>query len=343
MTTLPQEDVWNLLESKAWHDGGIIADACYETFKNTGHLYGTAFVARDMLQIVDALNEDGMLRFWGRSYSTVLGQTFAAMFPDRVGRMLLDSVLLADDYFSGTWQTAIRQTDNSLNNFFTECIAAGPEKCPFANQTGPDTTPQDLTAALGEVFQELIDEPIILPDNFPLRYWWQPGGLNLLNQLKFNIFNGLYNPTSFTILMIQIYLAFSREWTGYTNPTDQADALSWNLPKQAFHGIGCSDTTFRANSPQEMYSLIQTQSQQGTFADAFVPQVWVCAQWKMDAAERYEGSWRNISTAFPILLANSPYDPITPLSSAYEVSAGFKNSRVVVHEGHGVSFVSEVQ
>lgn len=47
-TTLPQENFWNLLESKAWHDGGIVADACYETFKNTGHLYGTAFVARDM-------------------------------------------------------------------------------------------------------------------------------------------------------------------------------------------------------------------------------------------------------------------------------------------------------
>lgn len=36
-------------------------------------------------------------------------------------------------------------------------------------------------------------------------------------------------------------------------------------------------------------------------------------------------------------------DPITPLSSAYEVSAGFKNSRVVVHEGHGVSFLLMVQ
>lgn len=95
--TLPQADVWDVLESKSWHDGGVLASACYETFKATGHLYGTAFVARDMLQIVDALDEDGKLRFWGRSYSTTLGQTFAAMFPDRVGRMFLDSVLLADD------------------------------------------------------------------------------------------------------------------------------------------------------------------------------------------------------------------------------------------------------
>ncbi|BCR89246.1 uncharacterized protein ACHE_50444A [Aspergillus chevalieri] len=138
--------------------------------------------------------------------------------------------------------------------------------------------------------------------------------------------------------MVQIYLAFLREWIIYMNPTTQTDPRSWNIQKHAFHGIGCSDSTFRANPPQEMYNLIQSQSQQGTFADAFVPQVWVCAQWKMNPAERYEGSWRNISTSFPILSANSPYDPITPLSSAYELPAGFKNSRVVVHEGYGVGF-----
>lgn len=335
--TMPQADSWNILESKAWHDGGVLATACYETFKETGHLYGTAFVARDMLQIVDALGEDGKLRFWGPSYSSTLGQTFAAMFPDRVGRMFLDSVLLADDYYSGYWLTALRQTDASLENFFSECITAGPERCPFANFTGPDTKPQDLTAALSKVFQELIDDPIILPDSYPSSPWWQPGGLTLLGQLKFHIYSFVYYPSSFTTLMTIISTALARNWSLYMDPPKLRDEPQWNLPVNAFHGIGCSDSQFRARSPEDMYSLVQTQSEQGSFADGFMPQVWPCAQWQFDAAERYEGGWRDISTSFPILLANSPYDPITPLSSAYEVSAGFENSRVVVHEGHGVS------
>jgi hypothetical protein len=36
-----------------------------EQAKEVGELIGTGFTARDMMQIVDALDEDGMLRFWG--------------------------------------------------------------------------------------------------------------------------------------------------------------------------------------------------------------------------------------------------------------------------------------
>ena len=35
------------------------------------------------------------------SYGTLLGQTFAAMFPERVDRMLLDSVVNGPDYMAG--------------------------------------------------------------------------------------------------------------------------------------------------------------------------------------------------------------------------------------------------
>lgn len=42
-----------------------LAQQCYEKNKDIGELLSTAFVARDMMQIVDALGEDGMLRFWG--------------------------------------------------------------------------------------------------------------------------------------------------------------------------------------------------------------------------------------------------------------------------------------
>ncbi len=43
----------------------IQALQCLNATEDIGGLMGTAFVARDMAQIVDALGEDGLLRYWG--------------------------------------------------------------------------------------------------------------------------------------------------------------------------------------------------------------------------------------------------------------------------------------
>jgi pimeloyl-ACP methyl ester carboxylesterase len=95
---------------KLWAASEIIADSCTENAKDIGSLIGTTFVARDMIRMVDALAEDGMMRYWGEkrrsvsaarctvglmipgfSYGSALGQTVAAMFPDRMDKVVLDA------------------------------------------------------------------------------------------------------------------------------------------------------------------------------------------------------------------------------------------------------------
>ncbi|KAI9147281.1 putative hydrolase [Paramyrothecium foliicola] len=339
--TIPQDDPYKILVDKAWEDGKVIANGCAASQNKTGRYVGTAFTARDMLAIVSALGEDGQLRFWGRSYSTVLGQTFAAMFPDRVDRMLLEAVLLAEDYYSGRWLAATRDVESSLENFFRECIKLGPETCPPASFHSNSTTPQSLMKELAQVLQELIDEPVYVGTEYLVREWWRQDSRNpVYLQLKFNIMNFLFNPIYFLPLVGTIQEALGRNWTSFMTPLPpQPVEENWHQGVHGFHGIACSDNQLRFNRPEDMWSLVEAQSAQSSWADAFSPQVWPCAHWQLDAAERYSGSWENIRTRNPIMLVNGRYDPITPLSSAQETAVRFRDSRLLIHEGvgHGVA------
>jgi pimeloyl-ACP methyl ester carboxylesterase len=62
----------------------------------------TAVVATDMVSIVDAfaktdqakkVKNPSLVNYWGVSYGTFIGETFASMFPDRVGRVALDGMI----------------------------------------------------------------------------------------------------------------------------------------------------------------------------------------------------------------------------------------------------------
>jgi hypothetical protein len=50
---------------RLWTRGAINADLCFQKSNAIGNLIGTAFVARDLISVVDALDQDGMLRYWG--------------------------------------------------------------------------------------------------------------------------------------------------------------------------------------------------------------------------------------------------------------------------------------
>jgi pimeloyl-ACP methyl ester carboxylesterase len=94
---------------------------------------GTVDTARDLDRIRQALG-DAQLTFFGHSYGTLLGATYAEMFPTHVRAMVLDGAI---DPAMSTAQMVIEQSGSFeavLDDFFSWCASTG---CPWRPAGGP--------------------------------------------------------------------------------------------------------------------------------------------------------------------------------------------------------------
>ena len=139
------------LFSGGWESVELFAEQCAKEMADTGSLISTAFVARDMVQIIDALSEDGLLRYWDMSYGTMLSATFAAMVPERVERLLLDAVTNPQEYTAGPWMDSIFNIEKIYRGFLSECIVSC-DKCALAKYAGSNATAEDL----GEMINDAL-------------------------------------------------------------------------------------------------------------------------------------------------------------------------------------------
>lgn len=69
-----------------------------------------------------------------RRKHTFLGRTFASLYPDRVGKVVIDGVLEPNDWVSGNSLSSITFIDDILSAFFVYCSAAGSD-CEYNNGT----------------------------------------------------------------------------------------------------------------------------------------------------------------------------------------------------------------
>ncbi len=127
-----------------------------------GSFVNTPSVARDMLAITEAswaavgaknVSEKGLL-YWGLSYGTALGMTFATMFPDRVHRVVIDGVIDINDYYSGQLKKILLDTTAVSTSFFTYCSRAGPKECVFHGGEPTETIEEKLTQLLDKLQRE---------------------------------------------------------------------------------------------------------------------------------------------------------------------------------------------
>ena len=105
----------------------------------------TESAARDM-DILRAVLGDEKLNYLGKSYGTYLGAQYAELFPDKVGRMVIDGVLPSSLDSDEITLGQAKAFDMVLRRFVEDCITQ--DDCPL---------PRDVDAGVARIQQFLAD------------------------------------------------------------------------------------------------------------------------------------------------------------------------------------------
>ncbi|KAJ4363844.1 hypothetical protein N0V95_000913 [Ascochyta clinopodiicola] len=136
---------------------------------DTAKYASTVATAQDMLHYIEVRAkskgeppEEAKLWYYGISYGTILGGTFASLYPDRIGRMIIDGVMDLEDHYNGGWEQSIVDNDEATRYFFKRCFEAGPRFCQFHQNA---TSWEELEQRYTDIMHTLMESPIAVGDH----------------------------------------------------------------------------------------------------------------------------------------------------------------------------------
>ena len=274
----------------------------------------TANVARDMDLLRQAVGEK-TLNFYGYSYGTYLGGTYANLFGDKLRAMVLDGTLDLVANATGEPGQEHQPVDvradvaaaqqQELDQFFTACAAAGP-KCAFASG--------DPKKRFGDLFVRLTQGPA--------------GGTTVASLFK-TIDSALYQSGRWKRLGETLNALPA-------GPGAAVPVMDPYVPTHSpgFLAVQCVDSD-NPSSPADYETLAASErTRQPYFGLGAVFSMAQCVGWPARDEDRYTGPW-NRPRPNPVLVLNNRYDPATPLHNAQATASELGNGQVLVVEGYG--------
>ncbi|KAF8816536.1 hypothetical protein BYT27DRAFT_7077196 [Phlegmacium glaucopus] len=291
--------------------------------------------ARDMLRIVEAHGRT-KIQYWGFSYGSILGATFASMFPDKIERFIIDAVADSENYYATLWSNNLIDTDKAMESFYTGCADAGPDKCLFWAPS-PDDIRQNLT----NLYKSVQSQPVPVKSD-------RSYGVVDYNMLHYLVFRSLYTPfASFQRLARGLAELAAGDGTAvleWTDPPpfecsqDSSKFLEKNSI-EASTAIMCNDGVDIPGDLQYAQKHFEMMSKKSEFGKIWSAIVTNCAGWPKFPKDHFQGPFV-ANTSYPMLVIGNTADPVTPLWAAKKMSRGFNNSVVLTQNSAGHTSVS---
>lgn len=290
------------------------ADACNERSGALLAHVSTQDSARDMDLIRRALGEE-KISYFGFSYGSELGATWATMFPNTVRAAVFDG---AADPNASASQGMIDQAKGfeiALNAFLADCV----NKCAFADGADP-----------GKVFDDLIAQ--IDANSYPT----QPGRPSLNLGITYTaIADAMYATELWPVLDDALAAARQGDGSGLLKLNDDyyhrnADGTYTN-DLEAFLAISCVDD--RGPTTVEGVDAFNAQ------LEAAAPRLgtsfesgYGCVFWPVDSAPNLVVTGK---AAGPILVIGTTNDPATPFESSQRMARSLEKGIFVKVTGDG--------
>jgi pimeloyl-ACP methyl ester carboxylesterase len=301
----------------------MLADFAKACLKNTGpamaHL-DTVSAAKD-LDVLRAVMGESHLDYLGFSYGSLLGQTYAALFPKTVNRMVIDGVI--DPTVSDSEQSVIQLKgfDLALRNYLADCLSSS--DCPFQG-----TVSQALNK-IKSFMRSLETSPIPTKDGRQLNAWSANTGLIM----------PLYSEDYWPQLSQAFVEAFDGDGSTFIeladtyNDRDSTGKYLTNL-MEANIAISCLDS----RQPSDSASMAK-QNARMLAASPTLGRYWqfgalTCESWPFPVAKHPADF--SAKGSKPILVVGTTGDPATPYSQAVSVANHIlSNGHLVTYNGEG--------
>ncbi|WP_284977257.1 alpha/beta hydrolase [Arthrobacter sp. efr-133-TYG-104] len=290
--------------------------------QQTGAVLGhvdTVSAAKD-LDILRAITNQSKLNYLGFSYGTFLGSTYASLFPDNVGRVVLDGAV--DPSISNAELTAgqARAFEKAIHTYVADCLRQS--SCPLSGSV--DNGVQEIR----DLIQSINQNPQTAKD----------GRRVTVSDFINGIILPLYDNQSWPALTQALQGALSGDVSQMMRIADlgadrDPNGSYTSNSAFAFQAVNCLDYPMITDTPGMRAEEASLLKDSPTFGEFFAYGGVTCKDWpykntRTPAPVNYAGS-------APIVVVGTTGDPATPYEWAQSLRKQLGNASLVTWQGEG--------
>ena len=275
-------------------------DACAAKNLEIITYMSTSASARDMNAIRLALGEE-KISYFGFSYGSTLGATWATLFPDTVQGAVFDAAAAPNTTSAERRLTQAEGFEKQLTAFLAQC--SQDSSCAFHNNGKAEQAFDDLLKT-----EATVNATVLLTATASSLY--DDSAWNDLAKALKSAQDGDGK------LVRDLYNSYYYQDAGYEDSRNVSEASIATI---------CDDETKRL-SVAEVASQLPTFTKAAPRFGEFFGRDYTCSLWPTSESALQQVQ---ISSPAPIVVIGSTNDPVTPLASSQSMSSALENSRFI--------------